>query len=91
MCSISWLNFLKFVRFSSRVKRKTVKLHKNVTYPATEKVIWWPLLISLSYDSKFEICTANYLYPGKDHETWFELSKFLSYPRSSYPSFTVTK
>jgi len=27
--------------------------------------------------------------PGRDHETWFELSKFLSCSRSSYPSFTV--
>jgi len=26
---------------------------------------------------------ANYQYPGRDHETWFELSKFSSYPRSS--------
>jgi len=38
---------------------------------------------------QFEICPANYYYPGRDHETWSEFNKFSSYLRSSYPSITV--
>jgi len=44
-------------------------------------------MLSLCFNH--EICPANYHYPGRDHETLFELSKCSSYPRSSLLSFTI--
>jgi len=68
---------------------KTMKLsllHKNVNTPSHRKSKF-----NSSYDYRFEICPANYRYPRRDHETWFELSKFSSYPGLSYLSFTVQR
>ena len=69
--------------FFSCAKRtmKLSLLHKNVNTSSHRKGNL-TALISSSYDLKFEIFPANYHYPGRDHETWFELSKFSSYPRS---------
>jgi len=64
-------------------EKKTMKLslsHKNVNTSSLKK----GNLLALTAVYQFEICPANYHYPGRDHETLFELSKF-----SSYPSFTV--
>jgi len=79
--------------FLSREK-KTTKLsllHKNVNTSSHIKgnLMAPTTVFSSSYDWKFEICLANYHYPGRDHETWSELSEFSSYPRSSQPSFTA--
>jgi len=73
--------------FFSREK-KTTKLSlwpKNVNISSHIKGNLRALtaVFSSSYDWKFEICPANYHYPGRDHETWSELNKFSSYPRSS--------
>jgi len=92
VCSISWLNFSKFVRFSSRVKRKPMKLrllHNNVNISNQRKGNLVTLSTVSQFEFEFEICPANYHYPGRDEETWFELSKFSTHLRSSYPSFTV--
>jgi len=60
-------------------------LRKNVNISSHRKgnLMALTAVISSSYDSKFEICPANDHYPSRDHETWFELSKFSSYLRSS--------
>ena len=60
-------------------------LHKNVnTFSHTkDNLMGLTAVVSSSYDSRFEICPANNHYPGRDHETWFGVSKFSSYPRSS--------
>jgi len=56
-------------------------LHKNVDISSHRK----GNLVALTTVCQFEICPADYPnYQGRDHETWFELSNF-----SSYPSFTV--
>ena len=94
VCSISWLDLLKFVRFSSHVKRKTMKLsllHKSVNTSSHKKGNLMALTAVYQFELwlKFEICPVNYHYPSRDHEAWFELIKFSSYPSSSSPSFTV--
>jgi len=54
MCSISWLSFLKFVRFSSHVERKTMKLnllYKNVDTSSHKK----GTLVALTIADRFEL------------------------------------
>ena len=53
--------------FCSNLFHFLAKLSKICSYTA---------VISSSYDKRFEIFPANYYYPGRDPETWFELSKF---------------
>jgi len=61
-------------------EKKTMKLsllHNNVNTSSH----WKGNLMALTVTKRD--MPANYHYPGRDHETWFELSKFSSNPRSS--------
>ena len=86
----SVLNFLaklsKIYAIFFSCEGKTMKLsllHKNINTSSHRKDNLMAQFIDSSYDLKFEIYPANHHYPGRDHEPWFELSKFSTYPRSN--------
>jgi len=88
VCYISWLNFLRFVRFSSHVKRKTMKLnllHKNVNISSHRKgdFVAPTTIYQFELWLKVRDMPSKFHYPGRDHEAWFELCKCSSYLRSS--------
>jgi len=69
-------------------EKKAMKLsflHKNVNTFSHRRgnLMALTAVVSSSYDQRFEICSENYHYLDREHETCFELSKFSSYLGSS--------